>query len=170
MVREAGEGKVAVVNSINPYRLEGQKTIAFEAIEQLGKVPDVFALPVGNAGNISAAWKGFKEYAERRALHYQRCLVYKRTERHRLFMTVYLKTLKRSQRQSESVILQVGNLAEKCTCGIEWSNFAVTDEEILEAYSLIASTEGIFAEPGSCATIAGVKKQLEQGCSKKVQR
>lgn len=61
MVREAGEGEVALVNSVNPYRLEGQKTIAFETIDQLERVPDVFALPVGNAGNISAAWKGFKE-------------------------------------------------------------------------------------------------------------
>lgn len=66
MVREVGEGKIALVNSVNPYRLEGQKTVAFEAIEQLGKVPDIFALPVGNAGNISAAWKGFKEYAEKK--------------------------------------------------------------------------------------------------------
>ena len=66
MVREAGEGEVALVNSVNPYRLEGQKTIAFETIEQLERVPDVFALPVGNAGNISAAWKGFKEYADKK--------------------------------------------------------------------------------------------------------
>jgi len=66
MVREAGEGDIALVNSVNPHRLEGQKTIAFETIEQLGKVPDIFALPVGNAGNISAAWKGFKEYAEKK--------------------------------------------------------------------------------------------------------
>ena len=66
MVREAGEGDIALVNSVNPYRLEGQKTIAFETIDQLGKVPDIFALPVGNAGNISAAWKGFKEYADKK--------------------------------------------------------------------------------------------------------
>ena len=60
MVREAGEGDIALVNSVNPYRLEGQKTIAFETIDQLGEVPDIFALPVGNAGNISAAWKGIQ--------------------------------------------------------------------------------------------------------------
>ena len=64
------KGEVALVNSVNPYRLEGQKTIAFETIEQLGKVPDIFALPVGNAGNISAAWKGFKEYAEKKGTGY----------------------------------------------------------------------------------------------------
>lgn len=71
MVREAGEGDIALVNSVNPHRLEGQKTIAFETIEQLGKVPDIFALPVGNAGNISAAWKGFKEYAEKKELTFR---------------------------------------------------------------------------------------------------
>ena len=110
MVREAGEGKVALVNSVNPYRLEGQKTIAFETIEQLGKVPDVFALPVGNAGNISAAWKGFKEYADKKGTALRRIfLVFKQTELHRLSMTVYLKILKQLQLQSESEILQVGN-------------------------------------------------------------
>ena len=96
------------MNSVNPYRLEGQKTIAFETIEQLGKVPDIFALPVGNAGNISAAWKGFKEYADKKGTATPNFLVYKRTEPHRLSMIVYSKILKQLRLQFESEIQQVG--------------------------------------------------------------
>ena len=68
---------VALVNSVNPYRLEGQKTATFEVCEQLGQAPDVLAIPVGNAGNISAYWKGFKEWHENKEQLYQECMVLK---------------------------------------------------------------------------------------------
>ncbi|KZE39427.1 threonine synthase [Bhargavaea cecembensis] len=163
MVREAGGDDIAVVNSVNPYRLEGQKTIAFEAIEQLGKVPDVFALPVGNAGNISAAWKGFKEYSEKRG-----------TDRPQLLgvqaagAAPIVNGAPVEQPETIATAIRIGNpaswqLAEAALAESNGNILAVTDEEILEAYKLIASREGVFAEPASCATIAGIKKQLESG-------
>ena len=170
MVREAGEGKVAVVNSINPYRLEGQKTIAFEAIEQLGKVPDIFALPVGNAGNISAAWKGFKEYAERKGTGLPTLLG---VQADGAAPIVYDRVFENPE--TVATAIRIGNpaswqLAKDALAESNGAILSVTDEEILEAYSLIASTEGIFAEPGSCATIAGVKKRLDAGLIEKVRR
>ena len=163
MVREAGEGKVAVVNSVNPYRLEGQKTIAFEAIEQLGQVPDVFALPVGNAGNISAAWKGFKEYAERKGTATPKLLG---VQADGAAPIVYDRVFE--EPETVATAIRIGNpaswhLAKDALAESGGAILSVTDEEILEAYSLIASTEGVFAEPGSCATIAGIKKRLDAG-------
>lgn len=167
MVREAGEGKVAVVNSVNPYRLEGQKTIAFEAIEQLGQVPDVFALPVGNAGNISAAWKGFKEYAERKGTATPKLLG---VQADGAAPIVYDRVFE--EPETVATAIRIGNpaswqLAKNALAESDGAILSVTDEEILEAYRLIASTEGVFAEPGSCATIAGIKKRLDAGLLEK---
>jgi len=163
MVREAGEGDIALVNSVNPYRLEGQKTIAFETIDQLGKVPDVFALPVGNAGNISAAWKGFKEYADKKGTELPTLLG---VQADGSAPIVYDRVFENPE--TVATAIRIGNpaswdLAKNALAESEGTILAVTDEEILEAYSLIASAEGIFAEPGSCASIAGVKKQVENG-------
>jgi threonine synthase len=167
MVREFGEGQVAVVNSVNPYRLEGQKTIAFETIDQLGKVPDIFALPVGNAGNISAAWKGFKEYAERKGVSTPTLLG---VQADGAAPIVYDRVFE--EPETIATAIRIGNpaswnLAKDALTESDGAILSVTDEEILEAYSLIASTEGIFAEPGSCATIAGIKKRLDAGLLKK---
>ena len=167
MVRAAGEGDVALVNSVNPYRLEGQKTIAFETIEQLGEVPDIFALPVGNAGNISAAWKGFKEYADKKGTAKPVLLG---VQADGAAPIVYNRVFENPE--TVATAIRIGNPAswELANTALSESNgtvLAVTDEEILEAYSLIASSEGIFAEPGSCASIAGVKKQVENGLLKK---
>ncbi|WP_342513902.1 threonine synthase [Sporosarcina sp. FSL K6-1522] len=167
MVREAGEGKVAVVNSVNPYRLEGQKTIAFEAIEQLGKVPDVFALPVGNAGNISAAWKGFKEYADRKGTALPKLLG---VQADGAAPIVYDRVF--DNPETVATAIRIGNpaswqLAKDALAESDGAILSVTDEEILEAYSLITSQEGVFAEPGSCATIAGIKKRLDAGLLEK---
>lgn len=163
MVREAGEGDIALVNSVNPYRLEGQKTIAFETIDQLGKVPDIFALPVGNAGNISAAWKGFKEYSEKKGVELPKLLG---VQADGAAPIVYNRVFE--QPETVATAIRIGNPAswDLATKALEESNghiLAATDEEILEAYQLIASTEGVFAEPGSCASIAGVKKRAEAG-------
>lgn len=167
MVREAGEGEIALVNSVNPYRLEGQKTIAFETIEQLGKVPDVFALPVGNAGNISAAWKGFTEYSERKEVKRPKLLG---VQADGAAPIVYDRVFE--QPETVATAIRIGNpaswdLAKNALQESEGHILAATDEEILEAYQLIAQTEGVFAEPGSCASIAGIKKQVEAGAFEK---
>ncbi|AOV09014.1 threonine synthase [Sporosarcina ureilytica] len=167
MVREAGEGEVALVNSVNPYRLEGQKTIAFETIDQLGKVPDVFALPVGNAGNISAAWKGFKEYADNKGTELPKLLG---VQADGAAPIVYNRVFE--EPETVATAIRIGNPAswELAKCALEESKgniLSATDEEILEAYQLIASQEGVFAEPGSCASIAGVKKQVDAGVLEK---
>ena len=167
MVREAGEGDIALVNSVNPYRLEGQKTIAFETIDQLGEVPDVFALPVGNAGNISAAWKGFKEYADKKGTGLPELLG---VQADGAAPIVYDRVFENPE--TVATAIRIGNpasweLAKNALKESEGTILAVTDEEILEAYQLIASREGVFAEPGSCASIAGVKKQIENGSLKK---
>lgn len=167
MVRAAGEGDIALVNSVNPYRIEGQKTIAFETIEQLGKVPDIFALPVGNAGNITAAWKGFKEYAERKETALPELLG---VQADGAAPIVYDRVFENPE--TIATAIRIGNpaswaLAKSALAESEGQIIAVTDEEILESYQLIASVEGVFAEPGSCASIAGVKKQVENGLIKK---
>lgn len=167
MVREAGEGEVALVNSVNPYRLEGQKTIAFETIDQLGKVPDVFALPVGNAGNISAAWKGFKEYADKKGTELPKLLG---VQADGAAPIVYNRVFE--EPETVATAIRIGNPAswELANRALEESKgniLSATDEEILEAYQLIASQEGVFAEPGSCASIAGVKKQVDAGVLEK---
>lgn len=167
MVREAGEGEIALVNSVNPYRLEGQKTIAFETIDQLGKVPDVFALPVGNAGNISAAWKGFKEYHEKKGVDLPKLLG---VQADGAAPIVYDRVFE--EPETVATAIRIGNpaswsLANQALEESKGHILAATDEEILEAYQLIARTEGVFAEPGSCASIAGVKKQVEAGAFEK---
>ena len=167
MVREAGEGEIALVNSVNPYRLEGQKTIAFETIEQLGEVPDIFALPVGNAGNISAAWKGFKEFADKKGTALPELLG---VQAEGSAPIVYDRVFENPE--TIATAIRIGNpaswdLANAALKESEGNILAVTDEDILEAYQLITSREGVFAEPGSCASIAGVKKQVENGSIKK---
>lgn len=99
---------IELVNSVNPFRIEGQKTGAFEIVEQLEEAPDVLAIPVGNAGNITAYWKGFKEYHEKKEVNFLNYLVSKQKELHQLFKIKSLKILKQSLQQSVSVIQQVG--------------------------------------------------------------
>lgn len=164
MVRELGEEEhIALVNSINPYRLEGQKTIAFEAVEQLGKVPDIFALPVGNAGNISAAWKGFTEHAERTGAKRPELLGVQAAGAAPIVNGQIVE-----KPETVATAIRIGNPAswQLALNALEESNgtiLAATDEEILEAYQLLAATEGVFAEPASCASIAGIKKRVESG-------
>jgi len=168
MVREVGqEDGIALVNSVNPYRLEGQKTIAFEVIDQLDKVPDVFALPVGNAGNISAAWKGFSEYAEKKGTKRPTLLGVQAAGSAPIVNNQVIENP-----ETIATAIRIGNpaswnLALKALDESNGTILAATDEEILEAYQLLASTEGIFAEPASCASIAGIKKQVENGSLKK---
>ena len=164
MVREVGqEDGIALVNSVNPYRLEGQKTIAFEIIDQLNKVPDVLALPVGNAGNISASWKGFSEYALKNNTKRPSLLGVQAAGAAPIVNNRIVENP-----ETIATAIRIGNpaswkLALKALDESNGTILAATDEEILEAYQLLASTEGIFAEPASCASIAGIKKQVESG-------
>lgn len=164
MVREVGqEDGVALVNSVNPYRLEGQKTIAFEIIDQLERVPDILALPVGNAGNISAAWKGFSEYAEKKGTRRPTLLGIQAAGAAPIVNNEVVKNP-----ETIATAIRIGNpaswnLALKALDESNGTILAATDEEILEAYQLIAAKEGIFAEPASCASIAGIKKQVMDG-------
>ncbi|MCP2033381.1 threonine synthase [Planomicrobium sp. HSC-17F08] len=164
MVREVGqEAGIALVNSVNPYRLEGQKTIAFEVIDQLDRVPDIFALPVGNAGNISASWKGFSEYANKTGAKRPELLGVQAAGAAPIVNNQIVENP-----ETVATAIRIGNpaswdLALNALAESNGTILAATDEEILEAYQLLASTEGVFAEPASCASIAGIKKQVESG-------
>ncbi|MDJ1088508.1 threonine synthase [Macrococcoides caseolyticum] len=165
IVRHVAEKRddIALVNSVNPYRLEGQKTAAFEVIEQLGQVPDVFAIPVGNAGNISAYWKGFKEYDANYNIGLPKMYGFQAEG-----AAPIVKGRIIEQPETIATAIRIGNpaswkLAEAARDESEGMIDAVTDDEILEAYDLIAKKEGIFAEPGSNASIAGLLKLKREG-------
>ncbi|MCA0987987.1 threonine synthase [Guptibacillus algicola] len=166
MVRSIAETEpITLVNSVNPYRLEGQKTAAFEVCDQLGKAPDVLAIPVGNAGNISAYWKGFKEY-----LSHERKPEMRGFEAEGSAAIVKKKIIQNPE--TIATAIRIGNpaswqLAEEAVVESDGKIDSVTDEEILNAYQLLAKKEGVFAEPASCASIAGVLKQV---ASKEIQQ
>ena len=160
IVRELGEtGKVEVVNSVNPDRIDGQKTAAFEICDQLGRAPDFHFLPVGNAGNITAYWKGFKEYFSvgqskglPRMFGWQAAGAAPIVDGHPI-----------EKPNTVASAIRIGNPAswQAAVAANKESNGRidkVTDDEILAAYRLVARTEGIFAEPASCAPLAGLIK------------
>jgi len=155
---------ITLVNSINPYRLQGQKTGAFEVSDQLGGAPKFHALPVGNAGNITAYWMGYREYRDRGKIRSLPSMLG--------FQAAGAApiVLGRPVENPETVAtaIRIGNpaswkgaLAARDESGgrIE----AVTDEEILSSYRLVASREGIFCEPASSASVAGVIKLYKEG-------
>src|SRR4051812_12741761 len=162
IVRELGEtGKVEVVNSINPVRIEGQKTAAFEICDILGDAPEFHFLPVGNAGNITAYWKGYKEYKAAgrcrrlpRMFGYQAAGAAPIVDGHRI-----------ESPQTVVTAIRIGNPAswKGATAALSESGGRidkVNDDEILAAYKLIARTEGIFVEPACGAPLAGLIKCL----------
>lgn len=168
MVRSISEKEpITLVNSVNPYRLEGQKTAAFEICDELGDAPDVLAIPVGNAGNISAYWKGFKEYNEKKGT---------RLPEMRGFEAEGAAAIVRDrvieEPETVATAIRIGNpaswsLAVDAAKSSNGKVDEVTDEQILEVYKELTRKEGVFAEPASCASLAGVKKQLETGEIKK---
>ena len=164
MVRKLSEtAPVTLVNSVNPYRLEGQKTAAFEVCEQLGFAPDILAIPVGNAGNISAYWKGFKEYQKAKQTGLPKMFGFE-AEGAAAIVTNTIIT----NPETVATAIRIGNPASwnLAVAAREESGGminAVTDDEIKEAFQLIARKEGIFAEPGSCASLAGVIQQCAAG-------
>ncbi|WLR59676.1 threonine synthase [Guptibacillus hwajinpoensis] len=166
MVRDIAETEpIALVNSVNPYRLEGQKTAAFEVCDQLGDAPDVLAIPVGNAGNISAYWKGFKEYVSEDSRPQMRGF-----EAEGSAAIVQKKIIPNPE--TIATAIRIGNpaswhLAEEAVIESKGKIDSVTDDEILHAYQELAKKEGVFAEPASCASVAGVMKQVASGEIKK---
>lgn len=165
IVREiTAKHPITLVNSVNPYRIEGQKTAAFEVVDQLGKAPDVLAIPVGNAGNISAYWKGFKEYhAAGKASSLPKMLGFEAEG-----AMAIVKGEPIPDPETVATAIRIGNPASWKTAVMAANESGgqinyVTDDEILEAYRNIASREGIFAEPGSAASIAGVYKMKREG-------
>jgi threonine synthase len=160
MSRELAEHyPVALVNSVNPFRLEGQKTASFEVVDFLGDAPDVHVLPVGNAGNISAYWKGYTEYAAHG--------MSTRLPQMRGWQAEGAAPLVRgapvADPETVASAIRIGNPASwqlavdaATTSGGRFGS--VTDEEILAAQRRLAASEGIFVEPGSAASIAGLLK------------
>lgn len=165
MVRKlAEEHPITLVNSVNPYRIEGQKTAAFEVCEQLGEAPDILALPVGNAGNITAYWKGFKEYFQ--ADQIQKLPRMWGFEAEGAAAIVQGHPIPKPE--TIATAIRIGNPAswESAVQAAEESEGmiqSVSDDEILQAYLKMAKTEGVFAEPGSAASLAGVIKMKQLG-------
>ena len=155
---------IALVNSVNPDRIEGQKTAAFEVIDDLGDAPDFHALPVGNAGNITAYWKGYKEYhALGRATKRPKMIGFQAAGAAPLVTGVPVPrpdTVATAIRIGNPASWQAAIAARDESGGLIDS---VTDAEILEAYSLLASLEGLFAEPASAVSIAGLRKLATHG-------
>ncbi len=164
----AKQKPITIVNSINPYRIQGQKTVSFEIIDELGFAPDYHLLPVGNAGNITAHWMGYKEYKV--AGHSDKLPVMcgfqaagsapivlgKRVEDPHTIATAIKFGNPESWQSALDARDESGGVIE-----------SVTDEEITWAYKYIAENEGVFAEPASCASVAGLVKLAKKKYFKK---
>jgi threonine synthase len=152
IVRELSDAHpVTLVNSVNPFRIEGQKTAAFEVCDQLGDAPDVLAIPVGNAGNITAWWRGFREYETAPVLYgFQAEGAAPLVDGHPV-----------AEPETIASAIRIGNPARweeamEAVTGSRGRIAAVSDEAILDAYHLLASREGVFCEPASAASVAGL--------------
>lgn len=160
MVRRLSEmAPITLVNSVNPYRIEGQKTAAFEICDQLGKAPDVLAIPVGNAGNITAYWKGFKEYHEAKDTGLPEMRGFEAEGAAAIVRNQVI-----TQPETIATAIRIGNPASwnqavQAASESKGKIDEVSDQEMVTAYKLLAREEGIFAEPASCASLAGVIKQ-----------
>jgi threonine synthase len=155
---------VALVNSVNPFRLDGQKTAAFEICDQLGRAPDVHCIPVGNAGNITAYWRGYVEYAADRVVG--------STPRMFGFQAAGAAPIVNgapvAAPMTIATAIRIGNpaswtFAEQARDESNGLIAAVTDKQILEAYRLVARTEAVFVEPASAASIAGLLMTAADG-------
>ncbi len=155
---------IALVNSVNPARIEGQKTAAFEVCDALGRAPDVHCLPVGNAGNITAYWKGYREYhAESITDSLPRMLGVQAAGAAPLVLGAPVK-----EPETIATAIRIGSPASwggaMAAKGESNGAFrAATDEEILAAYHLVASRDGVFVEPASAASVAGLLAARSEG-------
>jgi threonine synthase len=161
---EQDEHPVTLVNSVNPFRLDGQKTAAFEVCDDLGRAPDVLAIPVGNAGNISAYWAGFQEYAA--------AGIVRSKPRMWGFQAEGAAPLVHGRRvehpETVATAIRIGAPAswDKALAARSESDGrieAVSDAEILAAYRYLATLEGVFCEPASAASVAGIRKMSLEG-------
>jgi threonine synthase len=161
---EQDDHPVTLVNSVNPFRLDGQKTAAFEVCDDLGRAPDILAIPVGNAGNISAYWAGFRDYAA--------AGIVDATPRMWGFQAAGAAPLVVGHRidrpETVATAIRIGDPAS-WTKAIDARDAsggritAVTDDEILAAYRALAKYEGVFCEPASAASVAGITKAAAAG-------
>jgi len=159
LVRElADRHPIALVNSVNEYRIEGQKTGAFEVCDELGEAPDVLCVPVGNAGNVTSWWRGFQEVDAAPALHgYQAAGA-----------APLVHGAPVEQPETVASAIRIGNPARwedamNAFTASRGEVRAVTDDQILEAYDLLASREGVFCEPASAASVAGLLANGAEG-------
>jgi len=161
--------KITLVNSLNPFRIEGQKTAAFEISDSLGEAPDVQVMPVGNAGNITAYWKGYKEYKELGLIRsLPRMLGFQAAGSAPIVKNKIIKNPK-----TIATAIKIGNPAS-------WKSAVqardesgglidiVTDAEIINAYKILAAKDGVFVEPASAASIAGLLKLAKRGYFRKL--
>ena len=165
LVRElTAKYPITLVNSVNPHRIEGQKTAAFEIVDELGDAPDYVFIPVGNAGNITAYWKGFKEYRARGLAHkLPRMMGYQAAGAAPIVLGKPVENP-----ETLATAIRIGNPAswQGAVAARDESGGAidaVTDEEIVAAYQSLAATEGIFCEPASAASLAGLVKANAAG-------
>lgn len=159
---------IQIVNSVNPYRIEGQKTAAFEICDDLGDAPDYHSIPVGNAGNITAYWRGYKEYQKAgRSVTLPKMLGFQAAGSAPIVLNQIVKNP-----ETIATAIRIGNPAS-WRGAIEARDESggiidmVTDEEITWAYKYIAQHEGVFAEPASAAAVAGVIKLAKKNYFKK---
>ncbi|MBU1088108.1 MAG: threonine synthase [Candidatus Omnitrophica bacterium] len=165
LVREITDNyPVTLVNSLNPFRIEGQKTAAFEVCDSLGKAPDYLAIPVGNAGNITAYWKGFNQYKQsNKIVDLPVMLGFQAAGSAPIVNGAIV-----SDPKTIATAIKIGNpaswkSAEAARDESKGLINAVTDEEILQAYKLLAQAEGVFVEPASAASVAGIIKLAKAG-------
>ena len=161
------EYPITLVNSVNPYRIEGQKTAAFEDCDALGKAPEYHFIPVGNAGNITAYWKGYKEYHSLGKIKELPMMMGYEAEG----SAAIVRNERIMNPETLATAIRIGNPAswDKAVADRDESKGTigcVTDEKIVEAYKLIASCEGVFAEPASAASVAGLIQAHEKGLVK----
>lgn len=158
---------VVLVNSINPNRIEGQKTAAFEIVDSLGDAPDYQFMPVGNAGNITAYWKGYKEYRRiflgERKLKLPRMMGFQAEGAAPIVRGHPIK-----KPRTIATAIRIGNpaswkKAEEARDESKGVIDTVTDKEIIDAYKMLSSREGLFVEPASAASVAGLIKYVQQG-------
>ncbi|MFA5320820.1 MAG: threonine synthase [Candidatus Omnitrophota bacterium] len=160
LVRETAQKyPITLVNSLNPYRIEGQKTASFEICDAFGSAPDFQVMPVGNAGNITAYWKGYKQYKQEGRINALPQLLGFQAEG----AAPIVKGRIVENPETIATAIRIGNpaswkQAEQARDESGGLIDMVSDEEILEAYKLLAARDGVFAEPASCASIAGLLK------------
>lgn len=168
MVRKISDNyPITLVNSVNPYRIEGQKTGAFEICNALGTAPDYHFIPVGNAGNITAYWKGYKQWHDLKKIDKLPKMMGFEAEG----AAAIVKGKRIFKPETLATAIRIGNpaswkFAEAARDESKGMINFVTDDEIVNAYKLIASTEGVFAEPASAASVAGlikIKDKIQEG-------